>query len=715
MSDSLFSASWHRVASLTPQLRGHVHIHRHQYRGQRWYLLQDRFSQRSYRFTPAAYFIIGLMDGHRNVEAIWQAAMTKLGDDAPTQDEMIRLLSQLHSADALRCDIPPDTSELFQRYRRQKRAGRMSRFMNPLALRLRLLDPDRFLAKTLCCVRPLFGKFGALLWLLVVGSGIVLAGLHWSELTENVSDRVLAPQNLLLLWLMFPIVKAAHEFGHAYAVKVWGGEVHEMGIMFLVLMPVPYVDASSANAFREKRKRIIVSAAGMIVELFLATLALFVWLSVEPGTVRAMAYNVVLIASVSTVLFNANPLLRFDGYYILSDFIEIPNLGTRSTKYIGYLCQRYLFGLKDLEKYSASKGERAWYVGYGVASYFYRMAVMAAIALFIASKFFFIGVMLAVWAIFVSIIVPMMKAISNLLTSVQIRPKRTRAIVTVSAMVCITLGSIISLPVPCWTRAEGVVWVSSDNMVRAATDCFIDKVMTESGSHVRSGDALIGCHDMSLLTHINVLRGRFEELSVQYRAELQSDRVQAGITREELRSVAAELARELEKAKGLVIRSQADGMFVVPNAEDLPNRYIRKGELLAYTLNPAITTAQVIVPQADIDVVRRRTLGVEVRLADRIADVMPAVVEQEVPAATDELPSLTLTRQGGGIIVTDPLETDEAKAFKKFFQLDISFTRMTDSVNVGERVYVRFDHGFEPLASQWYRSLRQLFLARFNV
>ena len=400
---------------------------------------------------------------------------------------------------------------------------------------------------------------------------------------------------------------------------------------------------------------------------------------------------------------------------ILSDFIEIPNLGSRSTKYIGYLCQRYLFGLKDLEQFFATKGERAWYVGYGIASYFYRMFVIAAISLFIAGKFFFIGVMLAVWAIVVSIIVPMIKAISQLLTSVKIRPKRMRAILTVSAMVCIVLGVITSLPVPSWTRAEGVVWVPSNNMVRAATDCFIDKVMTKPGSYVHSGDALISCHDNTLLTNINVLRGRFEELSVQYRAQLQSDRVQAGITREELRSVAAELSRELEKAKGLIIRSQADGVFVLPNAEDLPYRYVRKGELLAYTLNPSITAAQVIVPQTDIDMVRRRTLGVEVRLADRIADVMPAIVKQEVPAATDQLPSLTLARQGGGVIVTDPLETDEAKAFKKFFQLDISFTRMTDTVNVGERVYVRFDHGFEPLASQWYRSLRQLFLARFNA
>ena len=137
---------------------------------------------------------------------------------------------------------------------------------------------------------------------------------------------MLSAQNLLLLWLVFPVIKLLHELGHAYAAKAGGGEVHEMGMMLLVFMPVPYVDATAAGGFRSKWRRALVGAAGMLVELFIASLCMFVWVLVEPGVMRAVAFNVMLIAGVSTVVFNGNPLLRFDGYYILSDLIEIPNL-----------------------------------------------------------------------------------------------------------------------------------------------------------------------------------------------------------------------------------------------------------------------------------------------------------------------------------------------------------------------------------------------------
>ena len=187
----------------------------------------------------------------------------------------------------------------------------------------------------------------AVIWLLVVIAGIILAAVHWQDLTENLADRALTPQNLILLWFIYPVVKALHELGHAYTAKLEGGEVHEIGIMFLVFVPVPYVDVSSAWGFRDKRKRMLVGAAGIAVELFLGSLALFVWLTVEVGMVHVVAYNVMLISGVSTLLFNGNPLLRFDGYYVLADALEIPNLGGRSNKYLGYLIQRYLFRVSD--------------------------------------------------------------------------------------------------------------------------------------------------------------------------------------------------------------------------------------------------------------------------------------------------------------------------------------------------------------------------------
>ena len=348
MIESIFDPSWYRVAVLRPRIRTHGQIHKHTYREQTWYVLQDHASNRFHRFTPEAYLLVKLMDGEHTVQQLFDIATEKLGDDAPTQTETIQLLGQLHTADMLQCDISPDTTELFKRFENQQKQKIKQSLRTPLAIRIPLLDPDRFLEKYTPYIRHIFTLPGFLLWLTVVISALVLAGVHWVELSENVSDRVLAPQNLVLLWLVFPLIKALHELGHGFATKVWGGEVHEMGIMLLVFMPVPYVDASSASAFREREKRVVVGAAGMLVEVFVAALAMFVWLGVEPGLIKSISFNIMLIAGISTLLFNGNPLLRFDGYYIMADLVEIPNLATRANKYIMYLLQKYLYGVKEI-------------------------------------------------------------------------------------------------------------------------------------------------------------------------------------------------------------------------------------------------------------------------------------------------------------------------------------------------------------------------------
>ena len=333
MSD-LHSPSWYRIAELRPRLRSHVRIHRHHYRGELWYVLEDRVSRKMHRVNPAGHYVIGLMNGYRSVNEIWESAVSKFGDDAPTQEEVIRLLGQLHSAEILQSEVTPDIAELLRRSRKGRRKTWVQNLLSPMAIRIPLFDPDRWLERWMPWFRPLFGVTGAVVWCVVVGMAAFSAAAHWPELTQDLSDRVLAPQNLVLLWLTFPVIKLFHEFGHACATKAWGGEVHEMGLMLLVLMPVPYVDASAATAFRETHRRAIVGAAGMIVEVFIASLALFLWLEVEPGITRAVLYNIMLIAGVSTVMFNGNPLLRYDGYYILSDVTQIPNLRARAQQYL---------------------------------------------------------------------------------------------------------------------------------------------------------------------------------------------------------------------------------------------------------------------------------------------------------------------------------------------------------------------------------------------
>lgn len=713
--DSMFSPSWYRVASLQPRLRSHTQIHRHHYRGKIWFVLQDHSSGSSHRFSAPVYYILSQMDGKRTFQEIWDRAVEHLGDDAPTQDQMIRLASQLHSNDTLLCDVPPDTFELFQRHESHQTIKWKQWFLNPLSLRFPLFDPERLLNQLLPWVRPFFGWFGILIWSLVVGYALYLSGLHWDSLSQNVSDRVLTPENLILLWLVYPIVKLLHEFGHAFAAKNWGGEVHEIGIMLLVFIPVPYVEASSASAFREKHRRMMVDAAGIIVELLLAAIALVVWVHVEHGIVHAIAYNVILIGSVSTLFFNGNPLLRFDGYYFLADAIEVPNLGSRSNNYLGYLIQRYGFGIKNAKSPANTSGERFWMFTYGLSSFFYRMFIVAVIALVVAEKFFIVGVLLATWALSTMIGVPLYKRIKFLLSNPSVTGHRVRAIMLTTSFVVLLLSFVFLAPFPYATRAEGVIWPPEDSMVRPGTNGFCREVLVKSDQWVKSGDPLIVSEDPLLESEKHILEARLQELKARYLSLRYTERAKAMIHKEEIVSVKKELARIRELESQLTIRSQVEGKLILSRLEDMKGRFLRRGELIGYVVDFPLNTVRVVVPQDNIGLVKEKTVKVEVRLAENIAGVSEALVYREVPAATDKLPSVALGFAGGGEVPVDPRDKEGTKAFDSVFQLDLILSDQFNMQKIGERVFVRFDHGAVPLAKQWYYFFRQLFLRRFSV
>ena len=715
MPDPLFSASWYRVADLKPRLRSHARIHRHDYRGDVWYVLYDPCAGRSHRYSPATHYVISLMDGRRTANEIWEASCHRLGDDAPTQDDTIRLLGQLHSADLLVADTSPDSQELFRRHRRHWRMKLKQRLWSPLALRFPLLDPDRFVERTVSWVQPLFGWFGFLLWLSVTVAGALVVGLNWPELTHNLADRVLTPSNILLLWLIYPVVKTFHELGHAYAVKRWGGEVHEIGIMFLVFMPVPYVDASSATAFRDKRKRMMVGSVGILAELFLAGVAAIVWASVEPGLVRTAAYNVMLIGGVSTILFNGNPLLKFDGYYVLADAIEIPNLGTRSNNYYGYLFQRYLFGVKDAKSPVGARGERGWFLFYGLAAFAYRMFIMFAIIVLVASQFFFVGVLLAIWAAFTQLVIPMGKIVAFLFSDRRLGRQRGRAVATSATLLAVALGLLFMVPAPFWTLAEGLVWAPDNVQVRAGADGFVKRLLVEDGSWVKQGTPLIESEDPFLLARVDVLVARLRELEVQLPPVVISDPGRAHVIREQILAARADLEDARDRVDDLVVESPVDGRVFISYGQDLIGRFVRQGELLAFVLDKQRLIARVVVDQDAIGLIRERQGGVDVWPADWSGEPSLASIAREVPGGSHALPARALGTAGGGSFAVDPADPEGLKTLERVFQLELTLLEPPTDLALGKRMYARFDHGVEPLGWQWYRSLRQLLLGHFGV
>lgn len=714
-AEPFLSASWYRLARLRPALKPQAKVRRHRFRGEVWYVVHDTASNRFNRFTPAAWQVLGLMDGRNTMDEVWAQAVDQLGDDAPGQEEVVRLLSQLHAADLLHCEVTPDAAELFERYGKQEHTRKAGRWKNPFSIRIPLWDPDRFLERTLPYVRPWFGVPGVLAFCLLGAVALALALIHFPELTGNLDDRVLSANNLLLLWLCFPVIKLLHELGHAYAVKAGGGEVHDMGILLLVFMPVPYVEASAANGFRSKRQRVLVGAAGMLTELFLSAVAMVVWAAAEPGLLRAVAFNVMLIAGVSTVVFNANPLLRFDGYYILADLIEMPNLAQRGNQYWRYLAEKYLFRMRDAEPPRLTPGERAWLRGYTPLAFVYRMTVLVAIIAYVAGEWFFIGVLLAAWGVATMLGLPLAKTLGYLSGLPRAQGARRRALTTVAMITASLVIFVLVVPLPLRTQTEGVVWLPEEAQVRAGTSGFVRTVLLPPGAVVRPGTAVVQAEDPTLAAQIAVSEAKLDELDARLDSQRFEERVPAELTRQEIARESASLARLQERTGQLVARSAASGRFVIERPDDLPGRFMRQGELIGYVAQDARTLVRAVVSQDDIDLVRAGVVRAEVRLADRISVVYPAQLVREVPAARDQLPSAALSSQGGGAIAADPRDTQGARALASSFQFDLALPADVMSASYGGRAYVRFTHAPEPLASQWYRRVRQAFLQRFNV
>jgi putative peptide zinc metalloprotease protein len=711
----LLSAQWFRVAAVRPRLRDHVRITRQHFRGDRWFVLEDLVENSVHRYAPAAQAAIGLMDGTHTLDEIW-TSLAGLGEERPTQDEMIHLLAQLDGANLLATERLPDFSELSQRAHRLASSKLWRRLANPLYLRIPICDPDKFLDATVGLARPLWSVWGFLVWLAVVGWGAVQAGLHWTELTHDLADRVLAHDNLLILAVTFPVLKLLHELGHCYAAKLGGASVHEAGIMTLVVMPVPYVDVSQASAFTNKWRRALVGAAGMLTELFCAGLAMIVWTNVEPGLARAAAFNCLLIAGVSTLLFNGNPLLRFDAYFILADLIEIPNLGTRATRYYGYLVNRYAFGVRGQTSPVQARGEAPWFAFYGATSYVYRMWVMLSIAIFVAGQMHGVGAVLAAWTVVSGIAYPLARGVWQVVLGPALHQHRLRAVlVTGAAVACVAL-LLFGVELPYGTVTQGVVWAPAGADLRAGAEGRLTQLVAAPGASLAAGDMVARLSDPVLDARVQLLVTQLREVELRYTAVEQSDRVQAQMLRQQIVYFQSQLDEMRTRRKGLSMAAPVAGRFLVSMPTDLDGKFMRRGELIGYVLNDDAASVRIIVPQSEIELVREDTRGIDLRFASRPMRVLHVgQVTREVPTATRQLPSVALASVGGGPIAVDPTDEQHLRALEVVFQMDVKLPEGARDHRIGERVYVRFQHGDRTLAWRISRTARQLFLRRFDL
>ena len=718
MTDSppTFSESWYRIADQRLWLRPGVNVQRQNYRGERWIVLENPFSNQFFRLRPAAYEFVARLQPHRTVQEVWQECLDRFPDEAPGQEAVIQLLAQLYFANLLQYNLAADSAQLFERYQKRRQREIRARFLNLMFMRFPLLDPDAFLVRTLPVVGKFISALGALIWLAVVGLALKVVADNFNILRDQ-SQAVLDPNNLVLLYAGLVLIKTLHEFGHAYFCRKFGGEVHTMGIMLMIFTPVPYMDATSSWGFRSKWKRILVGAAGMIVEVFVAALATFVWAKTSPGALHNLAYNMMFVASVSTIVFNLNPLLRFDGYYILSDLLEIPNLHQRAGQQLRYYAERRLFGLKKLEPPTKSAREAFWLTTFGITSGIYRVFVFGAILLFVADRLLLLGILMAAICAISWVVVPLGKLIRYLATSPRLDRNRYRASGIVVGFVVVLILLLQVIPFPSHFRAPGVLQAQARTEVINETAGYLEKVLAPPGSRVTSGQPLLQLSSRELELDLANIQAQFEETQARLRYALQQDIASLKPLRSRLEAITNRRTKLQMDGSNLVITARHEGVWIAPRIDDSIGRWLTRGTALGLVINPISFKFKAAVPQDDADALFARPVSSgEIRLRGQAGQVLPAEKLKIIPAEQRVLPSAALGWMGGGEIPVAPDDPNGRRTAEPFFEVHAD-VGVSGSVTLfdGRAGKIRFDLPAEPLLPRWIRRLRQLLQKRYQI
>lgn len=710
----MFSEHWYRVANQHVALRHSVRTRRQRFRGETWRVLYDPFAHRFFRLRPAAYEFVARLHPERTVEEVWKECLERDPDDAPGQDEVIRLLAQLYQANLLQLDLPPDAERFFERYRKRTQKERTAYITHIMFARFPLIDPDKVLNVLQPYIRALFSRAGLIVWSIVMFLALKVGIENFDALWDQ-TQGVLAPGNLFLLYVGLVLIKGLHEFGHAFAVKRFGGEVHTMGIMLLIFTPIPYIDATASWAFRQRRQRMLVAGSGMLVELFVAALAMFVWANTGPGPLNALSYNMMFIASVSTILFNGNPLLRYDGYYLLADALDIPNMFERGKQQLRYLTEGKLLGRRGVRPGSDKRNEAITLAIYGVLSGMYRVFVFSAIILFVSQRFLLLGIIMAGICITSWIIVPTVKFIHYLISDPALDRNRGRAIgISASA------GAVVALLVAVIPFPSSF---SSPGLLQAAV---FTEVPARSGGHLKVVEPISGelVGEEVVLLQLDDPQWNFEwaaEMAGRayaealYRRALQEATADLGPIQEHLHLMDKRLARLNERREQMTLTAPMAGVWVAAAREDLKGLWVDRGIVTGYVLQPGRYVFRAIVSQDEAhwlfeEAGLRRA---RVRLRGSAGQPLEAESWRVIPAEQRRLPSPALGWFGGGEVAVLHQGGDGVDAAQTFFEVRAEVTA-SDRIKMyhGRTGRIRFRVEAETLWEQGYRRLRQLIQRR---
>lgn len=542
-------------------------------RGRKQWVVKDPVGLRYFRFCPQEYAVLKMLDGSTNLQQIKTQLDGEFSPETVSLDDVWQLICRFHRNGLIVARTTGEGEALKQRRDERARRQRWASCTNPLAIRFQGVDPDALLSRIYPFVRWMFTRTAVATGLTLILSAVALLAVHFETLQSRLPafQQFFGMHNLLWLAIAMAGAKVLHEFGHGLTCKHFGGESHEMGVMLLVFMPCLYCNVSDSWMFPKSRQRIAVAAAGMYVELLLAALATWLWWCTAPGLVHYLCLNLMFTCSVSTLLFNANPLLRYDGYYILSDISGIPNLYRKSRTILVGLLGRLCLGVKGRDVSPTSRRSRSFLAAYGVASVIYRVVIAFSILWFLYNvlkpyglQLFALG--LASLVLFSLIVLPLWRLVSYLRAPGRMKqvkiPRLAIATLSVSAAIVV----IAFVPLPSHVIAPAVVEPANAERVFVIVPGRLKSVPTRVGRIVQAGDpiaVLINEDVEENLIQLKHERGRLlQRLESVRRRRFIEARVGAQVAelKQAIAAVEEHIRQESARQESLVLRAKRTGM-----------------------------------------------------------------------------------------------------------------------------------------------------------
>ena len=632
----------------TPMLRRELAFRPRIFAGKQYYVVEDPVNDRFFRVGLAEYCFLSRLDGRRTVGEALDETRSARSDCGFTPGDALSMcrwvvqsgLAQDKSLGAGAAGPPPDVPAVAT----LRRGGRIT----PLSIQIPLFHPDRFFHLLAFWFSWLFSPWALLSWLALSGWAIRDLVVYPDRLSSATSG-ILAADNWIWLGIVWVSLKIIHECGHGIACKRFGGEIREAGVIFVLLAPLAYVDVTSSWRLRSKWARMAVAAGGMYLELTLAALATLVWARVDPGRLSQVCVNVMMTSGVVTVLFNANPLMRFDGYYLLSDVLELPNLYTSGRLHFRHLVRKYLFGMQSVSP--AGGGLRGLVTRiYGILSWGWRNLVFFGLVLTAATLLEGAGIVISVVAMAFWTAALVRRAVQFLGDPSAGGPNWWHFAVAGGGMSGLVLLALTCIPWPGSVAAPAIVRYRPETTIRAEADGFIRKVHVHGGARVEEGQVLVQMFNDELRHELDLLELEIQKSRVQRRIQMrQGELAKAQAEARHLDRLETELREKREDYEHLTLRAPCAGEVVGRNLDALEGTYQPKGNYLLSIGQPDAKEVRLSIAQHDVLGFRHHT-GLPTRVYVPGHHAFPAMLKRVEPRASLSPLDLSLSAPYGGAL-----------------------------------------------------------------